>query len=307
MAIAVAAIGVGQREGGGAADAYLEGRVVEAGLVGQAQADDGDAPVRDRALQDQQVGLAGGGVRTLRGAQVEVGGGERLGAGAGEAWERTQLDGQRPAQGVGVHRVGEGQREGVEVGLAGVAVARAGGDGGGQQGHEAGAACAERDGHGGQRAPGVGGAELQRARPEPGPGAGLRRVELDQALRRVLRPAGRRAGVVGEQHGDGVPPAQEAVGDDARAIGPAELVQDRRHQRRGRLGLCQRRAGKQQRGEQEEALLRHRAASLGARPTSARYPAATSGGGPLGRGAIPTTAGRTVAGGASGGRRASST
>ena len=53
MGEASAAVGVRQGEGGGAADAGLEGRVVQAGLVGQAQADDGDLAVRHWAAQHQ--------------------------------------------------------------------------------------------------------------------------------------------------------------------------------------------------------------------------------------------------------------
>ena len=174
VVVAVAAVGVRQAEGGGAADAELEGGVVEAGLVGEAEAHDGDLAVGDGALEDDEVGLfvlAGG---AFDGFEVEVLGGEGLSALVGEAGGGAELDGEGAGEGVAVDGFGEGHGDGVEVGLAGGGVVCAGGGGGGgEEGDQAGLSGAGLDGHGGEGLPGFGGAELEGAGAEPGPCAGV--------------------------------------------------------------------------------------------------------------------------------------
>ncbi len=78
MGVALAAHLIGQDERGGAAQPQLEGRIVQARFVGQAQPHCGDLPVGDRLVQHDQVGLPVGARAALHRADVEILRGQHL-------------------------------------------------------------------------------------------------------------------------------------------------------------------------------------------------------------------------------------
>ena len=236
VVVAGAAIGVGQPERRRRMQRQREGRVVQPPLVRQPQPQRGDAAVRHGAAQRDEVCLliATGGA--FDGADVEVLRRQGLRAGVGDAGLRGERDGQQAGERRLVDRLVERQRDGVEVGAVGC-VGRPRGAGRRQQRDQPRGRAGDGDGLAPQRLPRLGRAELQGARADPGPCAGLRRGQRDQALRGILRAAVPRPRVGVEQDGDGVPAAQEAVGHDMGAVGPLQPVQRRlRHQHHGAEG-----------------------------------------------------------------------
>ena len=76
-----------------------------------------------------------------------------------------------------------------------------------------------------QWSPRLGRTELQHPRPQPAPGAGLRRGQGDKTLRMVFRTGLRRAGVGRKEHGDRVPAPQEMVRHHQRPIRALHLIE----------------------------------------------------------------------------------
>ena len=296
-------LGNGEWRRGG--ETQLIGLVVETGLVGKLQSQDRDAPVRNRLVKAQHIGLLLTMILSLQRAYVVSGGAERLCALRRDAGRGPQLHGEQPRERANVDRLRESQRDLRQLKRRIAAFFRVCGVRRRQKRNKL---CFERAGfhvHPRERLPGVGGTKLQRARPEPAPFARRLRGQRYIFRRRVFRAARFRARVGREEDGERIVAAQESVWRNARAIGALRAVEDRR-----RFG-AQRRRERNRRANAEKQNLYHRADSLAHRvllffmPDFSKSSATASSGGAAGGGDRPTIAARIVVAGASGGTRAS--
>ena len=194
-------------EGHRAAQAQLEGGIIEAGLVREAQPRDQHAAVGHGASELHEVGLLVLRLGALQRADDEILPAQRLPPGGADAGRGAQFERQQAVERGQIDGLVEGHGEMVEIGDRVRAVGGRCGGGRGEQRHEPRVKPLAGEGDAAQRLPRIGGAELQRARAEPLPRAGRGRAEPHEFLRIVLRAAFRRTGVVVEEQRHRVPGA----------------------------------------------------------------------------------------------------
>ena len=303
-----AATRAGDRERHGAAQAQFVGRIVEAGLVGQFEPQNGDAAVGHGGLQLHQIGLLVVAVGALERLDGKILRAQELAAGVADAGRGAQLDGQQARQHGDVDRLREGQGDLVEIGDAVGVIRRAARNRHRQQRNQPRVQSVGLDVDVLQRLPGIRRTKLQRARTEPLPRTRHGRLHGHETLGRILRTAGLRSEIAIEEQRHRIPAAQESFGHDLGAVcalQTVELTVDLVW--RLRFGPSHEARRENQRAEKSKALHEERPQRDcgGVRPTISRYCSVTSGGGPEGGGLMPITAGRMVVVRPSAGIRAS--
>ena len=139
------------------------------------------------------------GLRPLQCAQGKILCAQSLPAGGPDAGRGTQFESQQARQSGEFDGIVKGQDEMIEIGDGLGPVGGICRGGRGQQRHQTLAQPIARESDAAQGLPGVCGAELQGARPQPLPRPRRRRCQQHELLRTVLRPAFGGAGVMIEK------------------------------------------------------------------------------------------------------------